>query len=124
MLKCHRVLYLGLQNFLHILRHASGDFGIGRRTVSCVTRYFTDLQNLGYFLSKIGFGAEPLHRPGVDRDYNLDADEAASYHTAAFYPTGGALFERLRSTDARWADLPEAIACKVRHLGHMSWAAT
>jgi len=29
-------------------------------------------------------------RPRVDRDYNLDADEAASYHTAAVYPTGGA----------------------------------
>jgi hypothetical protein len=62
--------------------------------------------------------------PGLDRDYNLDANEAASYPTAAFYPTGAALFERLRSTDARWANLSEAIACKVRYLGHMSWAAT
>lgn len=55
--------------------------------------------------------------------FQVADQELASYHSASFYATGAALFERLEQTDARWAALSDDIADRFRHLGHMSWAA-
>jgi glycosyltransferase involved in cell wall biosynthesis len=53
---------------------------------------------------------------------DLPLSEMESYRTAAFYPTAAALFERLTQRGDHWANLSPAIAARVRHYGHMSWA--
>lgn len=52
----------------------------------------------------------------------LDSTVFAGYRSAAFYDTGAAIFERIQETGGSWANLPPAVARKLRHLGHMTWA--
>jgi hypothetical protein len=53
----------------------------------------------------------------------LDPDEiAAAYPSAAVYPVAAHVFERLKQAGAAWSDMPDSVAQKYLHLGHMSWA--
>lgn len=56
------------------------------------------------------------------RSFNLGSGELDKYQTVTVYPTGAALLERIQERGARWSDLPDSIAQKFRHLGHMSWS--
>jgi glycosyltransferase involved in cell wall biosynthesis len=55
---------------------------------------------------------------------NLELAEVETYRTAAFYPTGAAVFEQLRQRGLSWASLPPDLESSFRHIGHMSWADT
>jgi hypothetical protein len=67
--------------------------------------------------------AEAARWRARSRSENLDQSEVESYHSAAFYSTGAAVFEQLQRTGAAWAELPPAVSRKFTHHGHMSWAA-
>jgi glycosyltransferase involved in cell wall biosynthesis len=67
--------------------------------------------------------AEVRRWRGRSKSEYLSQEELNSYHSAAFYSTGAALFETVLETGERWAPTPLRIARKYRHFGHMSWGA-
>ena len=55
------------------------------------------------------------------RQWELDPADIDRFPTTRIYPTAAHLFERLDDTGHRWADLPDELARRFHHYGHLSW---
>lgn len=53
--------------------------------------------------------------------YEVPPEEFATYRTMRCYPTAARLFERLTEERLAWKEIPDGLAERVRHFGHMSW---
>jgi hypothetical protein len=81
-------------------------------------RLRTSFRGFARFRSEEEFRRWSARRPS----FTMEPGELATYPTAAIYPTAAAILERLEAEQEPWATLPEPIAAKIIHRGHMSWA--